>query len=776
MKDKIFLAILVIVLCIFSYAISPFMFYLNPHSGVWKYSVSVEHPVYEEIDVDVLKNDVRIERDIHGVPHIYAGDDLDLFFALGYVHAQDRLFQMDLQRRLPSGRLAELVGEAAYESDTFYRTLGMHRICQQTYDELSPWSREILDSYCDGINFFIETTDMFPLEYTLLQVEPEEWTPLDSIVFGKMMAWELSGNFNDLEMQKLEEAFGVAAVEELFPSQRPQEIPIIPGLSPACDQILLWGKKKNSFPATEGSNNWAIAPRKSETGQPMLCNDPHLLTTLPSLWYLVHMVSPSFDVTGVTFPGAPPVIIGRNKYIAWGMTNTGADVIDFYVETLSEDNTSYLYQGEWRDITTIEETIFIKGGEERTLTVMETHHGPILERDGARFAVQWTGLDVTLEFEGLLLINQAATYEEFLTGLRLFSVPAQNFVYADVNGTIAIRSTGKIPIRKTGTGRIPVDGASGAYEWTGYIPFEELPHAVNPPQGYLASANQIPVSHDYPYYLGFIWADRYRAERINTLLREKETLTTDDMMAIQSDTYDIPASIIIPFILRVVEPGTDREKTALEYLGTWNLYDERSQVAPTIFHTFLDHLKENIFHDEYGKAGIADSPYPQMETVETMLTSCPPSPFFDDVMTPEVETREDIISTSFSETVSELEGLFGSDVSTWLYGKKHVYRLEHLIGSVISALNYPEFGYDGSEYTIDVAGGWTTVHGPSWRQIIDFKKNFYIYPGGQVSNPFSIHYTDFVESWKESQYLPWTLEGYETESVLILRRAYHDAT
>ena len=770
MNQKIILTILVVLTLVLSYAVSPFMPYLNPAGGIWKHSLSVEHPTEQEFTIEGLFDDVRIERDTYGIPHIYARYELDLFFALGYLHAQDRLFQMDLQRRLPSGRISELIGEDGYESDTFYLTLGMHRAAQETYEQMPQWVKDIGESYCDGVNFYIHTTESLPIEYTLLQCTPEDWTPIDSIVFGKMMGWELSGNFYDLEFQKLEEAFGSEIVDELFPSQRPLEIPIIPGLSQACEEILLWSDKAIDIPLSLGSNNWAVAPQKSETGNAMLCNDPHLATTLPSIWYLVHLSSPSYNVTGVTFPGAPCVVIGRNQFIAWGLTNTGADVIDFFVETLSEDETQYLYQGKWYDTEIVPETITIKGESPRTIDVKITRHGPLLERDGKKFAVSWTGLEPTFEFEALLLINRATNYRQYRDGLKRFSVPAQNFVYADIHGNIAIQSNGRIPIRKRGTGRIPVDGASGDYDWVSYIPFEELPQSLNPDQLYLVSANQIPASRDYPYYLGFLWADRYRAERINYLLSEKDILSIDDMIEIQSDVYDIPASMITPILVRTITPTTKLEEEAFQYLRTWDYSDERTQIAPTIFHTFLDRMQENTFKDEYEKAGIPDSPFPTTETLENLLMGCKGQHFFDNVATPEEETKEDIIQKSFSEAVQELTDLLGDDITQWEYGRKHKYSIEHMIGFAVSALNYPEFAYDGSAYTVDVSGGWVSRHGPSWRQVITFETSLCIYPGGQVDNPFSRHYSDFIELWKESKYIEWILEGYEVESVIIFRR------
>ena len=315
----------------------------------------------------------------------------------------------------------------------------------------------------------------------------------------------------------------------------------------------------------------------------------------------------------------------------------------------------------------------------------------------------------------------SASNEETYKGLKLFSVPAQNFVYADIHGNIALRPNGKIPIRKKGTGRIPVDGASGDYEWIGYIPFEELPHSLNPEQGYLASANQVPAGDDYPYYLGFLWTDRYRAERINNLLKEKEKLTMEDMIRIQSDTYDIPGSIIAPMIVAAVTPQTELERQALQYLDNWDYFDDRNQIAPTIFHTVIDYLKDNTFKDEYEQAGIPDSPLPTTETLENKLKGRGTINFFDNVTTSGEETKEDIIQKSFQEAVADLKEELGSDITLWQYGRKHKYSLEHLIGAVVSALNYPEFGYDGSSYTVDVSGGWVSKHGPSWRQIIDFE-------------------------------------------------------
>src|SRR5882672_7985774 len=527
-----------------------------------------------------LHGRVTVRRDERGIPYIEAADDLDLHFAQGYVTAGDRLWQMDLMRRTARGELAEVLGagpnNTALEQDKQHRTLGFAREAEAEVAQAAPQSRALLEAYALGVNAYINSLDAksLPPEFQILQCRPRPWTPADSLLITKLFAEALSTTWR---LDIMREALAGLPAEKraaLLPEISPLDVLVVgkdtrkdpsigerlqrPG-SPSPD--LIAALAKNQEVATQAlervglyaeglaaSNNWVVSGKRTASGKPLLANDPHLTASAPSIWYLVHLSAPGVRVAGVTAPGLPGVIIGHNDRIAWGMTNVGPDVQDLYIEKFDPANPlRYLTPQGWRDAEVRHEQIKVRKGFTSSETdtvafdVTVTRHGPIiLEKDSKRYALRWTALDPKANnADSSYLVAHARNWKEFALALRSFTAPTQNIVYADVDGHIGYYAAGVIPIRKSGDGSVPYDGATDAGEWTGWIPFDKLPHLYDPPSGIVVTANQRIVGTDYPYFLTHSWAQPYRARRILDLLQQKPKLTADDFRAIQGDVYAI---------------------------------------------------------------------------------------------------------------------------------------------------------------------------------------------------------------------------------------------
>lgn len=807
------------------FSLSTYLALLDPATGpMWTSLLTAEHPKRLEVVLPGLSNEVLVYRDSWGVPHIYAKSEADLFYAFGYVQAQDRLWQMDFMRRLCEGKLSEVVGEPVYEMDVFYRIIGLHRAAEETWNYLKqndPELADLVQAFTDGVNAYIEQNmDNLPLEFKLLGYKPEPWTPVDSLTIGKFIGWGLTGTFWDLERKILVDALGSEAVDELFPLYEYEMFTIIPenyteylkDPLPIKSQIgtkfesnkdiqqamfidgilkiLRWKEevdKWSGFFESIGSNNWVVDGNLTTTGKPILCNDPHLELTVPPVWYEAHLiVENGFNVRGVTFPGIPVIVIGHNAYLGWGMTNVGADVIDFYYYVWNEDETKYWYVDHWEDVEQVEENIKIKtddGFETRTLIVNITRHGPVIQRDNAKFAIRWTGHGVTLEVKALYLYNKATNLSEFLEGMRFFHVPGQNIVYADIYGHIAYYPGARYPIRENNvTGMLPFNGSAGEGEWVGFVPFEKIPHVIDPPWHYIVTANNRPAGKSFPYYWGDseYFSPRYRALRITMLINSTDKLSIEDMMRIQGDDYSIPASIFVPYIQQVFEAKTDKDpyvEEALQYLSNWNYSMKKDLVAPTIYLKWLEIYRNKTFGDEYAKAGIyGKAKLPDIPVLE-YFTETNYQKYFDNKYTAKVESRDDIIKESFIEAIQSLKEELGDDMSKWTYGSVHVREFNHPLGVVLSWLNYGSFPDHGSRFTVDPAGGYTSTSGASWREIINFANlsdSYCVIPGGQSGNRFSHHYDDQLPLWLETKYKLMTFpsspeEQEDVESILVLK-------
>ncbi len=822
--------------------LAPFGDMFDPYHGVWTVPGDAVLAEGEQVELadPMLAAPVEIVIDRYGIPHIYATTETDMAFALGYLHARDRLFQMDLNRRIGFGRLSEVLGADMVEVDIFMRQLGFGNLATESAADASGMEPEIalLDAEVRGINRFIDDAAdrHLPLEFKLLGYEPERWTRADSLVYAKLMAYDLTWDTSDLDISIQLETLGEEAVNELYPTRHPYQVPIIPAstnttaltstratTTPASpprsrlagedgfgrsgiggrgydgatldsirglvDRFERLDEKLAPFFGTlgwnclHGSNNWVVDANRSATGAPIIANDPHLSLNLPSLWYEAHLVAAEtgLNVHGVTFPGIPLVILGLNADIAWGFTNVGADVIDFYAETLDEAGERYRFRGEWHPLETREERIEVRGAPAETLTVQSTGHGPIMTLKDREVAVRWLALEETTEFHALYRLNRATNYRTFTEALTYYECPAQNFVYADSDGHIAMRSTGRFPIRNNTRGATVLDGASGDEEWIGWVPFEELPHAFDPPQHYLASANQIPYPADYDYYLGWRFANGYRARRINALLAADTAVTVDDMNAYQLDDYSVRAEAFLPHLLDAVTGASNdtvgdgkdggaalsaqaaaarddcalsaaARETIIDTLQQWDYHMDREHIAPAVFDRWLEELEKAVWDDEFERAG-AESRYPATVVLEELVREQPDAHWFDDVRTDEYESFGSTAQLSFYRAIDGLVEECGTDIGKWEWGRVHQIAFSHL--TEIEALGRGPYAMDGNWDTLNALRGG---HGPSWRMIVDCAdiENGArgVYPGGASGNPFSDFYDIDIERYRDGEYRP----------------------
>ncbi len=766
-----------------------------------------------------LRAPVTVIRDRWGVPHIYASNLHDLFMAQGFVHAQDRFWQMEFWRHIGTGRLSEMLGKTTLNQDRFIRTLGWNRAAQQDLERLGPEERAILEAYAAGVNAYLEHhRDRLPLEFTLFRLfgrrwEIEPWQPLHTVAWAKVMAWDLGGNWDDeLLNARIVDRIGAERLKELvlpYPADRPIIVPTPMAEVPeeTLQALLDIGRSLQRMTLGDapdiGSNNWVVAGSRTVTGKPLLANDPHLSIQMPSIWYEVALhcepVTPEcpLRVAGASFPGVPGVVIGHNDRIAWGVTNIGPDVQDLYLERANPQNPFEVeFQGKWEPVRVITEEIRIAGqAEPLLLPVRITRHGPVindvveaLTRTQTLYAFRWTALEPSGIVRALLRLNRARNWEEFRAALADWDVPGQNFVYADVDGHIGYQATGRIPIRAKGDGLLPVPGWTGEYEWTGYVPYEEMPRRLDPPEGFIVTANNAVVDPAYPYFLAAVWDYGDRAQRITDLLRAKDRLSIEDMAAIQNDTFSLAAQAITPYVLQV--SFTDPlARQAQDLLRAWDFRATPESPAPTIFEAFLRHLLHEAWVDELGE-----------EIVRELLTggshnrywarwalAQPDLAWWDDLRTPQRETRDDIVRRAFEQAVAELRGRLGPDPRAWAWGKVHTATFVHGtlgqsgIGPVEAIFNrgpYPAPGTSAAVNNIgfNVQKGFAVRSLPSLRfiaSIANWSDSRFIHTTGQSGLPYHPHYDDFIPLWLKGEYHPmlWSREEVErnAEGVLILQ-------
>jgi len=741
-----------------------------------------------------LKNDVRIIRDLYGIPHIYGGTVEDVICALGYVHAEDRMWQMDMFRRMSQGRMAELLGESAFEQDVFCRTLGFKRVaekCLDAMEEDSP-SRRCLVAYARGINSYVAKLlpDELPVYFKRLGYTMEPWSPVDTLAFLRYVAWLLCGSFDDLWLLTVAEKFGADGIDQLFPHDRPYEIPIVPdkkltkrrefhsevpenvaGLTDAARDILDRARRTGFWQRLNGgagSNNWAVDGTKSATGKPILCNDPHMEFSLPSVWYLAHLVADDLNVAGGTFPGIPGVLVGRNDHIAWGLTNTQADVVDYFYEKVHpKDPSKYRYGLRWCRFETVEEEFAIRGAGTRTVPIELSAHGPVMTHVGQTVTMQWVGHQPSDEIRVFLEINRAKNFDDFLNALKNLCVPAQNFAYADTDGNIGIIPAGTFPIRKRGFGRVPHDGASGQFDWWGFIPFAKLRYLHNPECHYVASANQRPVGHSYPYYLGWQWDAGYRARRIDLLLAANELVSVEDMRRFQLDIHDPAAETFLPtlFAAFAEEKPDELTQKALGLVKVWDCKATPDSVAATIWMAWFSVLRDEIWGRVWRDAGatpeggwgFADENawHPPAEVLEHILKEQPDQAMPDIRSIPEGDALDAILRNTFREALRQLVIKAGEDMHAWKWAEFNKATFQSL--ARIEELSRTDVPIGGTVYTINPGGKMRDVKaGATLRFIADLDNTdevLAIYPGGQSEDGSSAHYADLIDRWAAGEYI-----------------------
>ena len=769
-----------------------------------------------KLQLQGLHEPVEVLTDQYGVPHIYAHNEDDLYFAQGYMHAQERLWQMEINRRVGSGRLAELFGSIAVETDRFCRRLGMHRASIEEEKRLPARSRRVLEAYAQGVNTFLKNNmHRLPVEFTLLGFKPDPWSPVDTIQWSKMMGWNLGGNWEtELTRARIVSKIGperAAQLESGYDAQHPLIVPsgiayqgINLGLLEQYDQL----NELSGFGMLGGSNNWVVDGTMTETGAPILCNDPHLGQAAPSIWYECHLISGDIDVIGASFPGSPGIVIGHNKHIAWGVTNAVSDVQDLYIEKFNPQNPhQYEFQGKWENATVVREEIRVKGQKEPVIEeVLITRHGPILtsmaehKNDTSQngtgtaqqlsLALRWVGLEQCNIISSIQKINHATNWEEFREALRDWDVPPQNMIYADKQGNIGYVMAGAIPIRAKGQALLPSPGWTGEYEWTGLIPFDELPQSYNPEQHFIVTANNRVVDDSYPYYITNEWLNGYRAQRITNLLTSKKKLTPEDMARIQADQYALPAVEIVPHML-TIPTTTALEKVAQDTLRTWDFVLAPKSAAAAIYTTFLRRLEflvlsaalgddETLLQVYMGKGsnilassnGYASRSKP---LIIRMLNARDDTWFATSVIANGPALWEEALSRAFSATVEELRETLGEDVTQWQYGAIHTMTYNHTLGSVkllAPFFNRGPFPVGGDIDTVNMGASLpsdpkTVITVPSYRQIVtlaNLNNSLSGHAPGQSGHPASKHYDDFIQMWREVAHHPMLVEHSRIEA------------
>ncbi|HRI80631.1 MAG TPA: penicillin acylase family protein, partial [Cyclobacteriaceae bacterium] len=614
------------------------------------------------------------------IPHVFAARDEDLYFAQGYVTAADRLWQMEFQTHAGAGRVSEILGPVAKDYDRRQRRLGMSFAAQNALKamENDPVARTMVDNYTAGINAFIQSLsyESYPFEYKLLDYAPEPWTNLKCALLLKNMAQTLNMGEKDLEMTNALKLFGKTTLDVLYPDHEPVGDPIVDNTGKwnfkpvhldsvplALPSELITLKPFEQSPPDVGSNNWAVSGSKTASGSPILCNDPHLNLSLPSIWYIIHLNSPTVNTMGASLPGSPAVISGFNDSIAWGVTNAQRDLVDWYkIQFKDQNKNEYLSDGNWKAATKVIEKINMKGSAPFYDTIVFTHHGPVVfdesfhpENESAHFAFRWIAHDPSEEIITFYKLNRAKNHGDYMDALNYYASPAQNFVFASVGGDVAMRIQGKYPVRRKEEGKFILDGSKTATEWKAFIPNDQNVMYKNPERGFVSSANQYPVDATYPYYVGGSSFEAYRNRRINQVLTEAKNVTPKDLMNLQNDNYNLKAAESLPLFISHLDVAqlNETEKKALEILKSWNFYNNVDEEGASYYEAWWDALFPMIW-DEMDSAHVAMRKPTTFNTIY-LIKNQPTFSFFDLVATPEKETATDVLRKSFSKGVADVE-------------------------------------------------------------------------------------------------------------------------
>ncbi|MBT3502860.1 MAG: penicillin acylase family protein [Candidatus Marinimicrobia bacterium] len=757
---------------------------------VWQW---IDHPLpqYEgEKKLSGLKNKVDVFTDNFGVPHVFAENEHDLFFTAGYIAASERLFQLSTVALAVRGELASALGDDLLGTDIYLRTWRIHATAKKMVNAMTPDNKKIFDVFCEGINTRIdEIKNDPPVEFKILGIDPPYWDPSIVAGYARMMAHEMQGAWEpEIVYGAVAAYFGKDKLAELIPGYD-GSLPTIASndykyLKPVFDSIIeeeftlrdMFGKHD----ADIGSNNWVVSGDFTESGKPLLANDPHLAYTQPPRWFEIHLNGGRFDVSGTCIAGIPIPVIGQNSKAAWGFTNSMVDDVDFFVEQINPKNKNEYKSGDkWLTIDVFEETIPLKDGSDTTIIIRTTHHGPIisdihdlLKGKDIAMSMSWTGHWVTTEMDAWVKLNTMESWEDFSKAVKLFGVPGQNIVYADINGNIGWRPAVFVPIRKEGFNMVPRPGHDTAFDWKGKVPYEEMPYLLNPEKGFISTANNKTIDESFPYYISGLWADPSRAEQIETRLNSMDNMTVDDMKSIQLDHTSPYAQITLPYIL-AVETGkeTGNLKRAYQFLRDWDGVEDVNSEAALVYHATMRNLVLNIYGDEMALLGnkyleaFTGLKYLVHRKLREVLQSGQSS-WIDNITTPQkTETLNEILAKSVADAVDELNNNYGVNVSNWKWGDAHSLTHPHKLSSVkflnwLFKLDVGPFRSGGSDKTPN-AGGYSfnepyhQTAGASMRRIVDFSdmnNTQFILPTGQSGLPDSPHYRDQADMYHNGEY------------------------
>ncbi|HVN85376.1 MAG TPA: penicillin acylase family protein [Candidatus Binatia bacterium] len=763
-----------------------------------------------EIRLRGIEQPIKVVRDRWGVPHVFAKSTRDLFFAQGFVHAQDRLWQMELRRRISSGRLAEVFGPGALKRDVFARTLGFQRGLAQEWDSYDEETRAIVEAYVAGVNAFVaDHLDRLPIEFQLVGFAPEPWTFLDALT--RAVAYNQGGIWpRKILRARLIARLGVERARQLMPTDPDVAIEVPDGLDygwlgadavadhleslgyPADGELgarnldlapgAPWLAGEAAGDAAVGSNNWAVDSFKALGGKPLLASDPHLGIAHPSHWYEMHLIGPTYDgkrfynVAGCSTPGQPGIVIGRNARIAWGLTNASADIQDVYIEEFDpNDPLRYRTPAGWALADTGEEAFAVRGAREpERRTIRITRHGPIVHTSADRrlgLALRWTAYEPGSVFMGVLRINRAANWEEFTGALREWAAPPMNFLYADVDGHIGHVAAGRYPIRRCGKGLVPVPGWTDDYEWDGFAPFEHCPQTLNASDHFIATANQRTTSASSPHPVSHEWDAGFRAARIKSRLHEQRRWSVGDMAELQSDVLSLPAQSIVPFVLGAVDgDGDDAAAIARELFGGWNFVLDRGSAAAALYEATLHRWFANVFRPRLGdlfhhyvdqSSAVLLSAMRLLERPDAFWLAAAAGIRSESA----AELRDAVLRRCVREAVAELQQRFGEDVGAWRWGRLHTIYFAHGAArtpALKRLFNVGPFEMPGDGFTPNNTGqnfrfSYRQVALASYRQIVDLGNpdaSLAIHPIGQSGQPESPHYSDLAPLWARGEYHP----------------------
>lgn len=755
--------------------------FFSPQHGFWQNAEPTDQSFDADISIPGIKGKAQVYFDERLVPHVFAENDQDLYFIQGYLHAKFRLFQMDLQTLAAAGRASEIAGKKAIEFDKEQRRLGMVYAAENTLKmvEADPDSRSMFDAYTSGVNAYIGQLkeSQLPLEYKLLNVKPGQWSNLRTCLLLKMMAKMLSsGTENDLLNTNAKAVFLPDELKMLYPQVPDSLMPIVPkgtafdpaGIIPVkpASADSLYFNNKSTANANEiskpdpnnGSNNWVVAGTKTASGAPILCNDPHLELSLPSIWYEMQLSSPASNVYGVSLPGSPFVIIGYNDSVAWGVTNAQRDVKDYY-EIKFRDNSKkeYWFDSAWTPTQLRIEEINVKGGPVVYDTVAYTVFGPVMYDQSfskpvsanRNLAVRWVAHDASNEGFAFYHLNRAKNYDDYVNAISDFSCPGQNFVFASKGGDIAIWQQGRFPARWNGQGLYVMPGEDSSYMWQGFIPQKENPHSKNPERGFLESGNQRPADSTYPYFIpgSYITA---RAITIEKYLGAMAGIRPEDMMKLQNNYFNTTAEDIRPLLLKYIKEGAlnAEEKKYLQWVRDWDLMASPDSKGQTVYQNWWDSLQVCIWADDLARADSAAFPWAQT-TMELLLKDSAMK-FIDNINTPAVETLYDQVTDAMHRAANRLATAERDGRLEWARFKRPA--VYHLLKDALPAFARTDLNIGGNG---DIINAVTKSHGPSWRMIVQLSAEteaYAVYPGGESGNPGSQYYDDYLDKWVKGEY------------------------